>query len=43
MKKALFAVMVLLLVLNGCASGTNDKWNKEIEDLKIFFVPSRDA
>lgn len=43
MKKALLAVMVLLLVLSGCSSSTGDKESKEIEDLKIFFVPSRDA
>ena len=43
MKKTLVSFLVLLLVLTGCSSNTGGSGSKEIDELVIFFVPSRDS
>ena len=43
MKKTLFIVFALLLVLSGCSKGPAETGSKEIKELVIFFVPSRDS
>ncbi len=42
MKKILLTVLLTVLVLTGCSSKGNDTDSKEIDNLVVFFVPSRD-
>lgn len=43
MKKLLVLSLALFLVLSGCSKGSEGAGSKEIDELVIFFVPSRDA
>lgn len=40
MKKSIVALLLLVLLIAGCSSGEGS--SKEIDTLKVFFVPSRD-
>ena len=43
MKKTLVLLLVLLLGLTACSTKGSDSGSKDIEELVIFFVPSRDT
>lgn len=42
MKKNLLVLLVMILFLTGCSAKGNDKSSKNIDELTVFFVPSRD-
>ena len=43
MKKYLLVLLVSILVLTGCSSGSEKGNDKKIETLTVFFIPSRDS